>query len=413
MISFEQALQAVRSQVPSLAQEHVACSNAVGRVLSQDLTAPGCLPVFTNAAMDGFALHEKHLQLELGSAIAVSRLQSAGDAAFEMGQAACQIMTGAVLPAGAVAVVPIEQVDVHGDLHAPEGMHIRLQEMPVFGQNIRKAGEDVQAGQTLLVAGTALQPRHMMLLVALGIEQVSVYAPLKVGIICTGAELRSDGGSLLSGQIRNSNGAYLQAALPSMQAELGYRRDITDDPNAYLQALREAEQAGCQLIISTGAVSMGVHDFVPQALAMAGAQIMFHKLRMRPGKPTLFARLPSGAMLFGLPGNPMSCAVGLRFLVNAAIRAMQQRPAEVPQMAQLQHMVNKKPDWCLIRKARVLVSEQAELQVQILPGQESFRIAPFVQANAWVVLPENASVLEAGTLLPCFANEFGPWPGVA
>jgi molybdopterin molybdotransferase len=409
MISFEQALQAVRSQVPSLAQEQVACRSAVGRVLSQDLTAPTCLPAFTNAAMDGFALHEKHLQQELGSAIAVSRLQSAGDAAFEMGQAACQIMTGAVLPAGAVAVVPIEQVEVQGDLHASEGMQIRLHEVPVFGQNIRKAGEDVQAGQTLFVAGTVLQARHVMLLAALGIERIPVHAPLKAGIICTGAELRSDGGPLLSGQIRNSNGAYLQAALPSMHAEPVYRRDIADDPTAYLQAVREAEQAGCQLIISTGAVSMGVHDFVPQALAMAGAEIVFHKLRMRPGKPTLFARLPSGALLFGLPGNPMSCAVGLRFFVNAAIRAMQHRPLEVPQMAQLQHRVNKKPDWCLIHKAQIAVSEQAVLKLSVLAGQESFRIAPFVQANAWVVLPESADRIEAGSLLPCFAMECAQW----
>jgi molybdopterin molybdotransferase len=409
MISFEQALQAVCSQVPSLVQEQVACSSAVGRVLSQDVTAPGCLPAFTNAAMDGFALHEKHLQQELGSAIAVSRLQSAGDAAFEMGQAACQIMTGAVLPAGAVAVVPIEQVDVHGDLHAPEGMQIRLHEVPVFGQNIRKAGEDVQAGQTLFAAGTVLQARHVMLLAALGIERIPVHAPLQVGIICTGAELRSDGGRLLSGQIRNSNGAYLQAALPSMHAEPVYRRDIADDPNTYLQAVREAEQAGCQLIISTGAVSMGVHDFVPQALAMAGAEIVFHKLRMRPGKPTLFARLPSGALLFGLPGNPMSCAVGLRFLVNAAIRAMQRRVSERPIMARLAAALQKKPDWCLIHKAVLTIDANGQALLSVLPGQESFRIAPFVQANAWVVLPENASVLEAGSLLPCFAMECAQW----
>jgi molybdopterin molybdotransferase len=410
MISFEQALQAIRSQVPALAQEQAACAGAVGRVLSQNLIAPTCLPAFTNAAMDGFALHEQHLQQELGSAIAVSRLQSAGDAAFEMDQAACQIMTGAVLPDGAVAVVPIEQVGVHGDLHAPGGMQIRLHEVPVPGQNIRKAGEDVQAGQTLFGAGTVLQARHLMLLAALGIEQIPVHAPLKVGIICTGMELCAGSGPLPPGQIRNSNGAYLQAALPSLHAVPAYRRDIADDPHAYLQAVREAEQAGCQLIISTGAVSMGVHDFVPQALAMAGAEIVFHKVRMRPGKPSLFARLPSGTLLFGLPGNPMSCAVGLRFFVNAAIRAMQQRPPEAPQMAQLQHFVNKKPDWCLIHKARIAVSGQAVLQLSVLPGQESFRIAPFVQANAWVVLPEAADRLEAGCMLPCFAMDCDLWP---
>jgi molybdopterin molybdotransferase len=412
MISFEQALQAVRSQVPSLAQEHVACSSAVGRVLSQDLTAPTCLPAFDNAAMDGFALSAAHLALLPGTRVPVSKLQVAGDALFELGTEACQIMTGALLPAGAVAVVPMEQVDVYGDLHAPEGMQIGLHEVPELGQNIRKAGEDVQAGQTMFVAGTVLQARHLMLLAALGIETVCVFAPVKVAVVCTGSELHQAGTPLRVGQIYNSNGAYIQSAIQSMAAQLVFRRDIADDTQAYMRALHEAELAGCQIVISTGAVSMGVHDFVPKALASANAEIVFHKLRMRPGKPTLFARLPSGVLVFGLPGNPMSCAVGLRFLVNAAMRAMQQRAPERPMMARLAAVLQKKPDWCLIHKAVLTIDAAGHAQLSVLPGQESFRIAPFVEANAWVVLPENASVLEAGTLLPCFANEFGPWPGV-
>ena len=413
MISFEQALLAVSAAPPPLAIELLPCAKARGLVLAQDLLAPASLPAFRNAAMDGFALSAAHLALPPGTRVPARRVQAAGDALFELGSEVCQIMTGAALPIGAVAVLAIEHVQTHGGLQEAGGFHIHWSETPLVGQNIREAGDDVLIGQILFAAGTVLQARHLMLLAALGIETVCVFAPVKVALICTGSELRQAGTPLQVGQIYNSNGAYVQAAIQSMAAQVVFQRDIADDAQAYVRALHEAELAGCQIVISTGAVSMGVHDFVPKALAAANAEIVFHKLRMRPGKPTLFARLPSGALVFGLPGNPMSCAVGLRFLVNAAMRAMQQRAPERPIMARLATALQKKPDWCLIYKAVLAIDANGQTRLSVLPGQESFRIAPFVQANAWVVLPEHASVLEAGTLLPCFANEFGPWPVVA
>jgi molybdopterin molybdotransferase len=156
---------------------------------------------------------------------------------------------------------------------------------------------------------------------------------------------------------------------------------------------------------------MGVHDFVPEALRALGAEVVFHKLQMRPGKPTLFAVLPSGALLFGLPGNPMSCAVGARFFVQAALRQMQGLPPELPVRAVLQAPLRKKPGWTLIQKATLVVSKAAQLQVRVLDGQESFRIHPFAKANAWAVLPESDSELPAGTLLECYPlQSFPEWP---
>lgn len=413
MISFEQALHAVRAKVPALPTQLLPCAKASGHVLAEDIMAPTSLPAFRNAAMDGFALTAQHLAVTPGTLVPVSRLQAAGDALFELNAEACQIMTGAAVPQGAVAVLPIEQAQTHGGLLQEGGCFIQWSEAPSVGQHIRESGEDVVAGQMLFAAGTLLQPRHLMLLAALGVETVRVYAPVKVALICTGGELREAGAVLQAGLIYNSNGAYLEAAVAALSAQLVYRRNIADDPALYLQALHDAEAAGCQIVISTGAVSMGVHDFVPKALASANAELVFHKIQMRPGKPTLFARMPSGLLVFGLPGNPMSCAVGLRFFVNAAVRAMQQRAPERPIMARLTAVVQKKSEWCLIHKAELSFDAEGYTKITVLPGQESFRIAPFVQANAWVVLPEDASTIEAGMLLPCFANEFLPWPGAA
>jgi len=165
---------------------------------------------------------------------------------------------------------------------------------------------------------------------------------------------------------------------------------------------RAAQAAGSRLIVRTGAVSMGVHDFVPGALRSLQADIVFHKLAMRPGKPTLFAVLPSGALLFGLPGNPMSSACGLRFFVQAALRAMQGRLAERPRHAVLTHALDKKPGWTLLQRATLDSGDDGVLRVAVAPDQESFRLLPFAQADVWALLPPEADYLPAGGVLDVY-----------
>ena len=412
MISFEQALAAVRQRAPPQPDVMLAADAAIGYVLAEDHIAPESLPGFDNAAMDGFALHAVHLSLPPGTPIPLHGVQAAGDARFTLGAAACRIMTGAVVPNGTATVVPVEEATVQT---AADGTQTFVLNAPVSaGLHIRRAGEDVPAGTAVLAAGTRLQPQHRMLLAALGISEVRVRAPVKAAVLCTGAELVDDNAALADGQIRNSNGPYLRATLPAMGAQVGLYRSVPDSAADYAEAVRAAEQAGCRIILSTGAVSMGVHDFVPETLRALGAELVFHKLQLRPGKPTLFAVLPSGALLFGLPGNPMSCAVGARFFVQAALRQMQGLLPEAPLRAVLQAPVRKKPGWTLIQKAALAVSNDAQLQLRVLAGQESFRIQPFAQANAWAVLPESDTDLEAGRVLDCYPLQpaLSEWPCV-
>lgn len=409
MISFEQALAAVRQCAGPQPDVLLAADAALGHVLSENLIATEALPGFDNAAMDGFALSAAHLALPPGTPIPLHGVQTAGDARFTLGAAACRIMTGAAVPDGTATVVPVEETEVHS---SADGLQTVVLSAPASaGMHIRRAGEDVPAGSAVLTAGTRLQPQHRMLLAALGISEVRVRAPVLAAVLCTGTELVDDHAALGEGQIRNSNGPYLRAALPAMGATVALYRRIPDSAAAYAEAVRAAEQAGCRIIVSTGAVSMGVHDFVPEALRALGADVVFHKLQMRPGKPTLFAVLPSGALLFGLPGNPMSCAVGARFFVQAALRQMHGLPPELPLCAVLQSPVRKKPGWTLIQKATLAVSGAAQLQLRVLAGQESFRIQPFAQANAWAVLPESDTVLEAGRVLDCYPLQpaFSEW----
>jgi molybdopterin molybdotransferase len=221
-------------------------------------------------------------------------------------------------------------------------------------------------------------------------------------VLCTGSELLAECDVPRDGHIRNANGPYLCAALAAMGAEVVLYRVLPDALAAYTEAVRAAEAAGAQVIVSTGAVSMGVHDFVPAALRSLQADIVFHKLAMRPGKPTLFAALPSGALLFGLPGNPMSSACSLRFFVQAALRAMQGRASERPRRAVLTQALDKKPGWTLLQRATLTSGDDGVLHVAVAPDQESFRIRPFVHADVWAVLPPEAAHLPAGSVLDVY-----------
>ncbi len=403
MISFEQAMREIRQHAQQLATERVPLAEMCGRVLAEDVISSINLPGFDNSAMDGFALGAAHLQLPEGAVIPVQRLQLAGNAVFSLGENACQIMTGAAVPHGAVTVLPVEDVELIGSFESSDGFSIRLKQNLVAQQNIRLAGEDVQSGELLCAAGAELNTSHVMLFAALGIDAVTVRKRIKAAVFCTGEELLIDNAvDLRSGQIRNSNGPYILAELHALGVDVVHYVVIPDQQDAYLQAVQAAEKNGCHLIVSTGAVSMGVRDFVPSALAALNATIIFHKVRMRPAKPSLFAVLPSGALVFGLPGNPMSCAVGLRFFVQEAISGLQGLQSERAIVAVLQTPITKKIGWQLMQKARLSISAHGQAQVSLLPGQESFRIKPFVRANVWVQLPEVAEHLTEGELVYCY-----------
>jgi molybdopterin molybdotransferase len=280
----------------------------------------------------------------------------------------------------------------------PRRIRTRAEVAP--GQHVRRAGEDLPAGTLALQAGAVLDPFACMLLDALGIGEVAVRRRPRVAVFATGRELVADPRrALASGEIRDSNGPYLEARLVEAGAELVRRATLPDDAHAFVAAVREALAAGVDAVISTGAVSMGRYDFVPEALAMLGADTVFHKLRMRPGKPQLFATLPQGALFFGLPGNPISAAVGERLLVEAALRRMLGMDDETRWRLPLAEEARKKPGNASMQKVALRIHADGGVRVQPLRGQESFRIAPLRDTHAWMLLPEDAERLAAGTLV--------------
>ncbi|HBS55144.1 MAG TPA: molybdopterin molybdenumtransferase MoeA [Stenotrophomonas sp.] len=397
MIPYSEALQHLLDAASPLPAERLRLHDAGGRTLASAIVSAQSLPPFDNSAMDGFALRAEGNTFDAGSEFAVQGWQAAGDAGAEAGEGAWEIMTGARMPAGLDTVVPVEQVEI---LQSHEGRptRIALRAEVKPGQHVRLRGQDVGEGERVLAAGDVLDINARTLLHAIGVGEVAVVARPKAAVIATGKELVTDAAQALeSGQIRDSNRPYLVGRLQAAGAEVVWQGTVGDDVAAFNAVLDQALDAGAQLLISTGAVSAGRYDFVPDALRDRGARIIFHKVAIRPGKPLLFAVLPGGALYFGLPGNPVSAAVGQRFFVEPVLRRLLGLAPETTLQLPLQADVRKPEGLRFHARARVEVDAQGRLSARVLSGQESFRLMSMLRANAWVVLEAEGNLAPAGT----------------
>ena len=300
-------------------------------------------------------------------------------------------MTGAKIPNGFDTVVPVERVRI---IHDETG---HTAEIEIFGElqvgeNVRYAGEDLKRGQVIATRGTRIHPGHIAAMAATGIHEVRIFNMPEVEIFTTGKEV-SDAyhAPLEEGEIYNSNTPYLLSQLKSAGIPTSYAGSMGDEVQAFLDTLNVGNRA--RIIISSGAVSMGKWDFIPQLLESHGARIIFHGVGIKPGKPVLFAVLQDGRYYFGLPGNPISTAVGLRFFVQPLIRLLLGMPAENFHYAELRHDFAKKGDLRNFLKARLDSDDHGQTHLTILDGQQSFKISPLLDMNCWAILGEGQNNL--------------------
>lgn len=398
MLAYSDALKIIqRSATPPLTT-YVKTSDALHRVLAEDFMAPLTLPRFDNSSMDGFALRaEDTLSASADNPLTlpVLRAQAAGDAASSNQPGhTVEIMTGAAMPQHADAVIPIENVTTHADSQGSV-THITLTHTVPLHDNVRFAGEDFTTGQRLITAGTRITPAHIAILFGTGTTHIKVVALPKVSIFTTGKEVSDDyEAPLAPSQIYNSNTPYLMAELQTIGIPTLCAGHIGDDEQKFRIML--AEQKDAQILVSSGAVSKGKWDFIPAVLEELGAEILFHRVAIKPGKPVLFARFPDGRFFFGLPGNPISAAIGLRCFMMPLLRRLLGLADESPVFARLTAPYNKKGPLRLFLKARTQPTPDGTLAITLLDGQESFKIAPLLQTNAWAVLDETAANYQAG-----------------
>lgn len=407
MITYDESLQILKAAAESHCSggtEETPLLQAVGRVLAEDIFAREMSPPFDNSAMDGFAVNVDSYKNILRSGkdvIPVQSLVSAGDGDFSSikKQGAIEIMTGAPIPSPYFdAVVRVEDVVQTRDEIG--NRCLRISQIPVVGENIRRSGEDSKIGSKLLAKGQKIINEHILVLATQGIEKVKVKERIKVGILSTGKEIVGyESKTLGPGQIRNSTGVYLEAALSAPIYDVKNYGIIQDDQSIYIRHLKAIFEDENDILISTGAVSMGVYDFVRPALESIGAKIHFHKCAIRPGKPILFASFffkEKTRFIFGIPGNPISTAVGLKFFLKPFVDLLFTGSVDQPIKVKLESDTKKPLGLKCFFKAKLKTIGE-ESVVEALPGQASFMVSPLAHANAWVVFPEEGSIVEKGT----------------
>jgi molybdopterin molybdotransferase len=395
MLSTEEALNMVLGSAELLEPVRLPLDDAAGLSLAEDIVARGNVPPFANSAMDGFAVCSADIApASEASPIRLHILEDvpAGHVATQPVRAgtAIRIMTGAPLPEGADTVVHVEVTEADGD-------DVLVLLALKAGFNVRKAGEDMTDGTVVLPTGSVLRPGEIGVCAAAGHASVSVYPRARVAILTTGSELVDAAEELTPGHIRDANAHSLRAQVAAMGAVPLVFARVPDTRDAVRSAVEKA-LSDADVVLTNGGVSVGDYDFVKDILDEMGAQLVFWRVKQKPGKPLAFWTLGSKRIV-GLPGNPVSCMVCTEEYVRPLVRRMMgfsliYRPTR---MAVLDKQYAKSGDTGRTHFVRVRLQEHDGLLHAALTGpQGSGILTSMARAEAIAVIPEEAVVLNAG-----------------
>jgi molybdopterin molybdotransferase len=389
--SVEAYQSAILSAIAPLPPANLELADAEGCVLAEDVTAAVALPSFDNSSMDGYAVHAADVAGASADAPATLRVTgeiAAGDTGgYRLAAGtAIRIMTGAQLPAGADAVVPVEWTDGGS---AEVQVHRPVEQ----GSAVRYVGGDAAQGETLLTAGTRMRPMQIAVAASAGRKAVTVRPRPRVVVLSTGDELTEPGTPLVPGQIWDSN-SYMIAAAAREAGAVAHRRSVVpDDPKGVLPAL-EKQLTNADLLITTGGVSMGgEHDVVKAALRELGT-VTFRKVAMQPGMPQGFGVIGQDKVpIFTLPGNPVSAYVSFQMFVRPALAALQGADdLSLPTAPATLTGPVRSPSG----RRSYLRGVLDGTEVTPLSGQGSHQIAYLGRANALIIVPEWETQLPAG-----------------
>lgn len=387
-----------RARVPDRS-ETLPLLDTAGRVLARPLLAGLNVPPHDNSAMDGYAV--RHLELQRGVALPVSQRLPAGSQPLPLQPGSvARIFTGAMLPDGADAVVMQEHTRT-----LPDG-RVLFDATVTAGLNIRRCGEDIASGSTVLAAGLRLQPAHLGLAASVGVASLPVYVPLRVAVFFTGDELQEPGRPALPGQVYNANRYWLVPALQALGCQVLDLGRVPDRLADTRQLLRDAGQAA-DVVITCGGVSVGEEDHVKAAVCAEG-ELQQWRLAIKPGKPLAFGRVGQ-ADFIGLPGNPVAAWVGFAVLVRDFLRA-RQGEALAPWQPQCWLPAGfhwPRPDPLREEFLRVrVVADGGTLVLHAYPQQGSGVLSSCAWADGLARL-QPGQVVQPGTLLPVYGWQPG------
>lgn len=387
MIGVEKALAAVERAVSPLPGEAVKLSRALGRTLSRDVRADADLPAFDLSAMDGYAGRDfsgEALRVRggtLGAGSPPARPLRPGEAV--------RLMTGAVVPAGADAVLPLEEAIV-------EGSRLCYRGRPPAGGHVRRRGEVYRRGEILLPAGTTLTPEAIALCAAAGADPVFVRRLPRCRLAVTGDEMVDPGSRPPPGMIRNSNGVALIAALERRGVAGTRAAAIPDHPGRLSKFFAAAR--GADLVVTTGGVSVGDFDHTIASARRAGYRVLFHGVAIKPGKPVAFGRA-GRSFWFGLPGNPVSALTTFELFVAAALdRFAGRRPSPTVQARLSEPLTATGKRACYLDAE--IEAEGLDRRARPIPSRGSHDLKAAARRNGLILLPAGGGSWPSGAIVP-------------
>ena len=407
MKSYNQALKILKKNKIEINDENINSSESLNRVSSVNIYANSDYPSANNASFDGYAINSKDtnkLDKKIHQKFKIVGSIAAGDKPikkkfkkFET----VEIMTGALIPKFFDTIIPIEQINFYPNIKKAKYILIN-KKFPKF-EHVRFKGSDYKKGDLLISKGTILKSNHILALKTLGIKKVKVKKKPNILFFSTGNEITNKS-KILDWEVRNSNCDYINSLKQNFLFNFkdgGILRD--NQGNLFKSHISKMLKSKIDLIITSGAVSAGKFDFVPSVVNNFKLSSYFKNVAIRPGKPILFAKIRGKSKaIFGLPGNPISSAACFRFFVYPYLRNLLGIKEENSFKAILKNEFKKKRDFTRFVKSKLITTNNGKLEVQILKGQESFRIKSFIQSNIWVLLPPGKEIFKKGEIVDCF-----------
>ena len=407
MISYNKSRIILKQSIFKLGEESVNTNKCINRVTSKNIYVQSYYPSGNNAAFDGYAIKSSDtnkLNKKIYQKFKIIGSIAAGNKPIKKKIKKFQtieIMTGALIPKSFDTIIPLEKINFYPN--KKNAKYILLnKKIPKF-EHVRFKGSDYKKGDLLISRGTILQSNHILALKTLGIEKIKVKKKPNILFFSTGNEITNKN-KILDWEVRNSNSYYIKSLNKNFLFNFkdgGILRD--NQSNLFKLYIDKMLKSKIDIIITSGAVSAGKFDFVPSVVNNFQLSNYFKSVAIRPGKPILFAKIKGRSKaVFGLPGNPISSAACFRFFVYPYLRNLLGMREEISFKAILKNEFRKKKDFTRFVKSKLSTTNNGKLEVQILKGQESFRIKSFIQSNIWVMLPSGKEKFKKGETVDCF-----------
>ena len=407
MISYQYSKKVLKKAIIKIKDENIKSVNSLSRVVSSNVICGINYPTGDNAAFDGYAINSqdtKNIKKNLPKKFKIIGLIAAGNKPFKKKikrYDAVEIMTGGIIPKGFDTIIPIEQIIFYPNENNKK--YILINKRIKKHNHVRFAGSDFKKKEIVVKKNTIIQPNHILAFKTLGIKNIKVKKKVNILFFSTGNEI-SNSDNIPSWKVRNSNSHYIKNLNENFLFNFKDGGILKDSHEKIFQSkISKILNSKTDIIITSGAVSAGKFDFVPNVIKNFSLSNYFKSVAIRPGKPVLFAKFKGKhKAIFGLPGNPMSSAACFRFFVHPYIVNLLNLDEEAPIKAILKNEFTKKKNFVRFAKSKLSATKNGRIEVEILKGQESFRIKSFVKSNIWALLPAGKSKFKKGEIVDCF-----------